>query len=276
MLSSFLLAFREGLEAALVIGIVLGVLSKIGRQELRRVVGYGTFSAAILSLFLAVLLEGIGAEFEGRAEEIYEGIAMLSAAILLTWMIFWMRRQASSLQRDLEKEVKKALSQSGRRALFILVFVAVGREGLELGLFLTASTFASNAIQTLTGGLLGLGVAALMGYLLFTGSRGLSLKRFFQVTNFLLILFAAGLVAHGIHGFNEAGLVPVGVGHIWNLNPVLNDQSVPGQVLASLFGYDGSPSLTEVGAYLGYFILLWLLSIIDRRGVFETVNKHPA
>jgi high-affinity iron transporter len=98
-----------------------------------------------------------------------------------------------------------------------------------------------------------------LGILLFATSRRLSLKQFFQVTNILLILFAAGLVAHGIHGFTEAGLVPAGIEHLWDLNPVLAEGSVLGQVLASLFGYRASPSLTEAGAYLGYFVLLWLL-----------------
>jgi high-affinity iron transporter len=259
MLSSFLLSFREGLEAALVIGIVLGVLLKINRPELRRVVGYGAAVAILVSLFAALILQGLGAEFEGRAEEIYEGVAMLSAAILLTWMIFWMKRQAGSLQHELERDVKKAASQGSTRALFALVFLAVGREGLELGLFLTASTFASNAFQTIIGAALGLAVSAALGYLLFATTRRLSLRQFFQVTNILLILFAAGLAAHGIHGFNEAGLVPAGIEHVWDLNPVINEGSVLGQVLASLFGYRASPSLAEAGAYLGYFVLLWLL-----------------
>jgi len=273
MLSSFLLSFREGLEAALVIGIVLGALHKIGRQELRRVVGYGVAAAVIVSLVAAVILQGIGAEFEGRAEEIYEGIAMLSAAILLTWMIFWMKNQAGSLQHELELHVKKAVSQGSARALFVLVFLAVGREGLELGLFLTASTFASNAFQTVSGALLGLAASAVLGYLLFATTRRLSLKRFFQVTNLLLVLFAAGLLAHGIHEFNQAGLVPAGIEHVWDLNPLFDEQSVPGQVLASLFGYNGNPSLTEVGAYLGYFVLLWLLF---RQIVSGLSNPPPA
>ena len=258
MLPSFLLALREGIEAALVIGVTLGVLVKTGRPDLKPAVWRGAAAAVLLSLLAAIILQVIGAEFEGRAEEIFEGITMLAAAALLTWMIFWMHRQGANLQRQLELDVTTA-TRRGAAGLFAVAFLAVAREGLELALFLTASTLSSGALYTLIGALFGLAVAALLGYLLFASARRLSLKRFFLVTNVLLVLFAAGLVAHAVHEFNEAGLIPPVIEHVWDVNPLLPESSVTGQLLTALFGYNANPSLSEVLAVLAYFAFLWLL-----------------
>jgi len=182
---------------------------------------------------------------------------MFLAAGILTWMIFWMSRQARTLKSELEAGVRQAVTQN-RRALFALAFFAVVREGIELALFLTASALASDAIQTLTGAVLGLAISVLLGWLLFTSTLRLNLQRFFQVTGFLLILFAAGLVAHGVHEFNEVGWIPALIEQVWNLNPVLDENSTFGALLKALFGYNGNPSLTEVLAYLAYFVALFL------------------
>lgn len=260
MAASFLLSLREGLEAALIIGVVLSALHKMNRSQLRPAVWRGAGAAIVLSFVAAFILIWIGAEFEGRAEEIFEGTAMLVAAGLLTWMIFWMQRQAGGLKGKLEGEVHQAAFKGGERALFMLAFLAIGREGFELALFLTASTFASSAMQTLIGAALGLAVAVFLGYLLFATSRRLSLKRFFQVSNVLLILFAAGLAAHGVHEFNEAGLIPTIVEHVWDVNHLVDEKAPLGQFLAALFGYNGNPSLTEVITYVSYFLVVWLIS----------------
>jgi high-affinity iron transporter len=257
MLPSFLLALREGLEAALVIGVTFGILAKTGRNTLRPAVWRGVAAAILLSLLVALSLQVIGAEFEGRAEEIFEGVTMLAAAALLTWMILWMQRQGASLQRRLEQDVASA-ARRGAAALFAVAFLAVAREGLELSLFLTASTLSSGGLSTLLGALLGLGAAAMLGYTLFATTRRLSLKRFFLLTNILLVLFAAGLVAHSVHEFNEAGLVPPLVAPFWDANALLPEASPLGQILTALFGYNANPSLAEVVAYFAYFALLWL------------------
>jgi high-affinity iron transporter len=137
-----------------------------------------------------------------------------------------------------------------------LAFLAVVREGIELALFLTATGFVVRAGQTLIGGLLGLAAAIVLGWLLFSATLRLALRRFFQVTGVLLILFAAGLVAHGVHEFNEAGGIPSVVAQVWNVNPWLDENSTLGSILKALFGYNGNPSLTEVLAYLAYFALV--------------------
>jgi high-affinity iron transporter len=259
MLPSYLLSLREGLEAALIIGIVLGALQKIRRTDLAPALWLGTLSAVGVSVLAAVLLTMLGMSFEGKAEQIYEGITMLFAAGILTWMIFWMNSQAKNIKSELEEGVSKAAVSTGRRAIFWLAFVAVVREGVELALFITAAFFAgsndnimANTILTLTGVVLGLGTSILLGWSLLAATARLNLKRFFQVTGYLLILFAAGLVAHGIHEFNEAGWIPNIIEHVWNANSIVDETSVFGELLKTLFGYNGNPSLTEIIGYLAY------------------------
>lgn len=269
MLPTYLLSLREGLEAALIIGIVLGALSKIRRTDLSPAVWFGTLSAVGISILTAVLLTSFGMSLEEEAEQIFEGITMLTAAGILTWMIFWMSRQARFLKGELEAGVNKAAATTGRRAMFWLAFLAVVREGIELALFVTAAFFAgdqsqvtSNIIQTLAGTILGLGTAALLGWTLFATTVRLDLRRFFQVTGFLLILFAAGLVAHGVHEFNEVGWIPAVIEHVWDVNTIIDENSLMGLLLKTLFGYNGNPSLTEM---IAYFVYLAVITILWRR-----------
>jgi high-affinity iron transporter len=252
MLSAYLLSLREGIEAALVIGIVLGALRQIKRRDLNAPVWSGAGIAALLSTGAAVLLTFLGLELKDPAEAIFEGLTMLLAGGLLTWMIFWMSRKAGAFRNNLESGVARA-SLGGKWSLFGLAFLAVLREGVELALFLTAAALTSSAWQTVTGALLGLATAALLGWSLFTTATHLNLQRFFSVTGILLVFFAAGLVARGVHELNDAHWIPTIVAHIWNASRILSDQSAPGQALAALFGYNESPSLTETLAYVLYF-----------------------
>ncbi|RPJ26523.1 MAG: iron permease [Chloroflexi bacterium] len=278
MLPTYLLSLREGLEAALIIGIVLGALTKIRRNDLAPAVWLGTWSAVGVSILTAVLLTSFGMSLEEEAEQIFEGITMLIAAGILTWMIFWMSKQARFLKGELEAGVNKAAASTGKRAMFWLAFVAVVREGIELALFITAAFFAgdqnqltSNIIQTLAGTILGLGTSVLLGWTLFATTIRLDLRRFFQVTGFLLILFAAGLVAHGVHEFNEVGWIPAVVEHVWDVNTIVDENSVAGQLLKTLFGYNGNPSLTEM---IFYFVYLAVVTVLWRRDTAPA--KAPA
>ena len=268
MLPSYLLSLREGLEAALIIGIVLGALRKIRRTDLVPALWLGTFIAVGVSILAAVLLTLFGLNLEGNAEKIYEGFTMLIAAGILTWMIFWMSGQARHLKGELEDGVNKAAARyaTGKRAIFWLAFVAVVREGVELALFITAAFFVGNneniglnTIQTLAGVVLGLGTAILLGWSLLATTARLDLRRFFQVTGFMLILFAAGLVAHGVHEFNEISWIPSIVEHVWDVNAFIDETSIMGELLKTLFGYNGNPSLTEMIGYFGYLIIVTFL-----------------
>jgi len=265
MLPTYLLSLREGLEAALIIGIVLGAVSKIRRKDLTPSVWFGTLSAVGVSILTALILTSFGMSLEGSAEQIFEGITMLIAAGILTWMIFWMGKQARFLKSELEDGVNKAAASKGKRAVFMVAFMAVVREGIELAIFVTAAFFAGNQeaasttlIQILAGTILGLGTAALLGYTIFATTVRLDLRKFFQVTGIMLILFAAGLVAHGIHEFNEVGWIPGVIEHVWDVNMILDEKSVAGELMKTLFGYNGNPSLTEMIGYFGYIIVTFI------------------
>jgi High-affinity Fe2+/Pb2+ permease len=281
MLPTYLLSLREGLEAALIIGIVLGALSKIRRNDLSPAVWLGTLSAVGISILTAVVLTSFGMSLEDPAEAIFEGITMLIAAGILTWMIFWMSKQARFLKSELEAGVNKAAASAGKSGVFWLAFIAVVREGVELALFITAAFFAGNQsgmtsdiIQTLVGTILGVGTAALLSWTLFATAVRLDLRRFFQVTGLLLILFAAGLIAHGVHEFNEVGWIPSVIEHVWNLDSVISETSLLGQLLKTLFGYSSAPSLTEMIAYFVYIAVVTILWRRDTAPVKATATSQ--
>jgi high-affinity iron transporter len=255
MITSILLSLREGLEAALIIGIVLGALRKTARADLNRPLWAGVLSAFIVSLLSALLLQAVDQELQGSAEQIFEGVTLLLAAGVLTWMIFWMRRQSGDLKSQLESNVNRAANLKGGGALYFLAFIAVLREGIELALYLTATSLTSGGVQTLLGTSIGLLAACLLGYLIYTATIHLNLQRFFMVTGLILILFAAGLIAHSVAEFNEAGIIPAIISPIWNLNSLLDDHSLIGMIFSTLFGYHGSPSLTEALGYSGYILV---------------------
>jgi len=252
MVAAFLITLREGLEAALIVGIVLSVLRRLGRPGRRRTVWLGVAAAVAVSIAAGVLLNALGVAFEGRGEEIFEGIAMLVAAGVLTWMIFWMRRQGSGMRAELESGVTQAVTEDRGWALFSLAFIAVVREGIETALFLTAAAFSAAPGQTLLGGALGLAASAGLGWALFSAGRQLNVRAFFRFTSGLLLLFAAGLVAYGAHELQEAGLLPVIVEHVYDINTLVDEQTGAGVLLKALFGYNGNPSLLEVILYVAY------------------------
>ncbi|OGO15507.1 MAG: hypothetical protein A2Z14_01665 [Chloroflexi bacterium RBG_16_48_8] len=269
MIPGFLIGLREGLEAALVVGLTLGVLSKMGRQGYRTAVWAGVTLAIILSFVIAGLLQFFGASLEGTIEEVFEGVMMLVAAGVLSWMIIWMHRQGPLMQQGMESDVRQAVLQGQRWGLFGIAFFAVLREGVETALFLTAAALTVSASETLIGGVAGVITAALLGWLIFATTVRLNIRRFFQVTGVLLILLAAGLVAHGVHELNEAGWVPAIIDPIWDINHILSEESLFGQLLKALFGYNGNPSLTEFLAYIGYYILIFigLRKVLSMRSV---------
>lgn len=250
-MAAFLLSLREGLEAALIVGILLGALRRLGRGELGRFVWSGVTAAALLSAAVAGGLVATGIEMERRAEQLFEGVMLLLAAAFLTGMIFWMQRQGAAWRKALAVEVQQAASTGGW-ALFAVAFLAVVREGIELALLLVATALQGSFAAIGLGVTLGLGVAIGCGGLLYRGVLRLNLAVSFRITNVLLLLFAAGMVGLAVHELIEAGLLPAIVEPLWNINPILSDQSAAGALLRSLFGYSGAPTLTEALAYMAY------------------------
>jgi high-affinity iron transporter len=249
-----LVTTREGLEASLIVGIVLAYLAKTENRSYFRVIWLGTAAAVALSALTGAALFFTVGELEGRSEQIFEGIAMFSAVGVLTWMIFWMRKQAANIKKHLEAKLAGAIAAGSAVGLASVVFFAVLREGWETALFLFAISESSHPIVTSVGATIGFAVSIALGIALYMGSRRLNLRQFFTVTGILLIVFAAGLLAHGIHEFQEAGLLPMTVEHVWDTNGVVYEDSDVGQFLTALFGYNGNPSLLEVLAWAAFLV----------------------
>ncbi len=271
-LSALVIALREGIEMTLIVGIVLAYLSQIGAHRAHRWVWLGVGAAAAVSLGFLAMLNALNAEFEGSTEQIFEGVTMLLAAAFLTWMIFWMLRQARYLKGELQRAVQETLAAGGAAwGICLLVFFAVVREGVETALLL----FAAPGEGKLLGSVVGLAGAIGIGVLIYAFGRRIDLKTFFKVTGVLLVLFAAGLVTHGVHEFVEAGVVAGGP-TVFDLTEQLPDDAGTGAMLRSLFGYSADPTLIEVLAYGGYFVLafiLWRTGIIGRIAVPRVAAK---
>jgi high-affinity iron transporter len=202
---AFVIVLREGFEACLVLGIVFGLLNKTGQRERHgRAVWLGTLWAVLLSVGVGAVLFVTVGELDGTGEQLYEGTAMLIAAGVVTWMVFWMRKQARTIGGALRAQVGDAVATGGGLALAMVAFVAVAREGLETALFLFVSVGDDGLLPTVLGGALGLAAAVGLGVGLYRGSVRLDLRRFFLVTGVLVIAFAAYLLVGGLHELGEA------------------------------------------------------------------------
>jgi high-affinity iron transporter len=264
MLATFFLMLREGLEAALIVGIVAAYLVKIGRRDALPKVALGVGAAIGLSIVIGLVVTMTIERLPIAVQATLEGIAAVLAVSVLTWMLFWMRRQGRALKGELEHGVDLAISDGTTLALVGLSFVAVIREGVETVLFLIPIlSFNGTGLDTVFGGVLGLVVAAGFGWAIFFAGVRVNLRRFFTVTGAVLIFVSAGLVAFAIAEFGEAGLI-ANTGVAFDLNGVLPDRGAVGSVLRGLFGYRSAPTPLELAGYLVYLVPVLALFIADR------------
>lgn len=261
--AAFVIALREGIEAALIVSILLAYLKQLGRGDRAGMVWWGTGLAIALSAILGTVIFAVGAEFEGTAEQVFEGVVTLTAVGVLTWMIFWMRRQGARIRTELQEKVDTALLAGGL-ALATLAFVAVLREGVETALFLFAAA-QGTAVEAggvggqLLGASLGLGLAVVLGALLYRGGIRLNLRSFFRITGAILIVVAAGLFAYSVHELQEAGWFPILETTAFDLSALLPDDAGAGAILRGLVGYNADPTLLETLAWLGYLVVVGAL-----------------
>ncbi len=259
MLSTFLIALREGLEAALIIGILVAYLVKTGRNHLLTPLWVGVGLAIAASLALGGFLSFTSAELSPRGEEFFAGTTSFLAVGFVTWMIFWMKRAARGLRDELHGKVDSAVG-AGSLSIAVTAFVAVVREGLETALFIYTNFKTVGAASSATIGLiLGLALAVALGYLIYNRSVKINLSKFFQITGTALVVVAAGVLSYGIHEYQELGWLPGAESFIWDVTSWMAKDSILATVLAGSIGFDTTTSWLQflvAGAYIA--VILWL------------------
>ncbi len=269
IISPTIISLREGIEAALIIAIMLSYLRKTNQTDLRTYVISGTIAAILSSLGVAIVVGLLWGIFDGPMLNIFEGSVVLVAALLLTTMIVWMWNAGAKVTQEIEESMEMSVIQQSGVSLALLSFSLVVREGVELSLFSMALVI-QDGLQVYIGIALGLAIAVVLGLGIYKGSLRVSMKALFKWTSIFLILFAAGMVAYGIHELQEAGLLLIGPIEVWNINPpllpdggypLLHEKGLIGGMAKALFGYNGNPSALEVISYLAYlgvaFVYLW-------------------
>jgi high-affinity iron transporter len=262
--TGLLTGLREGVEAALIVSIILAYLAKTGNMRHFGKIWLGTVAAIAVSVGVGLLLFVTIGGLKEPAEQIFEGTAMILAAGVVTWMLFWMRRTAANVKGELQASVDRHLVEGSVWGLAILAFTAVIREGIETSLFLMAQAQAAtqadgNAFSTLLGALIGLLIAAVIGWGFYRGARVINLRTFFQWTGVALVFIAAGLLSHGIHEFIEAGVVGVGTATAFDISSVLSHDEGIGQWLRAIFGYSSSPEWVTFISWLAYIVAVLVL-----------------
>lgn len=255
MPAAFFVTLREGLEAALIVGVIAAYLVKIGRRDAVLQVAVGVGLAVAIALTAGIAIVATIDRLPLQVQETFEGVAAITAVIVLTWMLFWMRRQGRAMKGEIEHAIDQALGKGSTFALVGLAFVAVLREGFETVLFLLAILGASggDVAGALTWAIAGLVVAVVIGVAMFAFGVRINLRTFFTVTGVILIFVAAGLCAYAVRELTEAGWLPL-TPVAFDISHILSDRDLVGSVLAGLFGYTDSPTWAELVAYFGYLI----------------------
>lgn len=255
MLIPFLIMLREGIEAALIVGIVASYLKQSGRGALMPAVWVGVLLATALSLFAGAGLQLLAAEFPQKQQELFEGAVGLIAVVMLTSMVFWMRKAARSIKGELQASIDKALTKGSDGqgwALIGMVFLAVAREGLESVFFLLAVFQQSSGWEAPVGALAGIAVSVAVGWGLYSGGVRLDLRRFFRYTGLFILLVAAGLLAGVLRKLHEGGVWNHLQTVVFDMSDTLPMDSPVGAVLSGLLGYQAAPVVGEVIVYLAF------------------------
>ncbi|MEV7784690.1 iron uptake transporter permease EfeU [Streptomyces sp. NPDC088106] len=255
MFSNYLIGLREGLEASLVVCILIAYLVKTGRRDALKPVWAGIGVAVALALGFGCALEFGSQELTFEAQEALGGSLSILAVCLVTWMVFWMRRTARHLKAELHGKLDAALAM-GTGALILTAFLAVGREGLETALFVWASVHAAGdgSPRPLIGVALGLATAVLLGWLFYRGALRINLARFFTWTGALLVVVAAGVLAYGVHDLQEADWLPGLTSLAFDVSGTVPPDSWYGTLLKGVFNFQPDPTVLQVTVWLLYLV----------------------
>ena len=263
MLTALLIMLREGFEAALVVAIVYAYIRRIGRRDLVGPMWQGMAAAAALSIGAGIGVHLTVEQLSGEPRLLASAAVSLLAVAVLTWMIFWMRRQAHLLRGELQHGLDQAVAARGdvRLAVATVAFLAVAREGLEAALFLTAAATTEDGWAVLAGGLVGLAAASALGALVVLGGRRLPMRQFFTVTGLILVVFAAGLVSRTVLWLQAAGELGTVWNNVYDLTAYrwLTVGTESGRFLGAMLGWDPRPSIEQVAAYMAFLVTVtWL------------------
>lgn len=264
MLGTFIITWRETIEAALIVGILLTYLAKIGQSEQFRFVYWGTLWAVVASLVFAGFSSFLSVLFRDIGQDLFEAAILFVATVVLTHMVVWMHHNAREIKGELQQQADLAIAKQRLWALGTLAFVGVFREGVETVLFIWGlilqGASGNSTAPAVMGGFLGIGLGVLMSWLFFKGFGHLDLRLFFRLSGLLLLFMAAGMLSSGTGKLIAAGLIPGLIEPIWNTSWLLSERSLFGSLVAGIFGYRSSPSLMQVILYLLYFPLtiVWL------------------
>lgn len=270
---TFLIVFRESLEASLIVGIILTVLYRLKQKRYFPNVFASVGVALIVSVLAGFALMSMTKIAQGNWQKILEGGISFAACGVLTYMIFWMDSQAKKIRPEIETKLETAISRHDLAVIFTLPFLAIFREGAETVLFLSAVATKEAGGVSVSGLLLGLGLAVLITTLVFGGGKKVPMKSLFRLSGIFLLLIAAGLLAYGIHEFHELGIIPEVYAPVWDINHILNEKKGLGAFLKSLLGYNGNPSIVEVTSYAAYLTGVFYLLARRRQGSAVPVEQ---
>jgi high-affinity iron transporter len=256
--ANYLIGLREGLEAALVVGILVAYVVRTGNRDRLAPIWIGVGVAVAASIAVGALLTYTSRSLSFEAQEAFGGIMSIIAVAFVTWMVFWMRRQARHLKGELHGKVDAAMA-GGVVALAVMSFVAVGREGLETALFLWAAQSAGDGSSPLVGAVLGLVTATVVGWLLYKGSVRINLAQFFRITGAGLIIVAGGVLAYGMHDLWEAGLIDVLSSKAFDVTETIPPSSWYGTLLRGVFNFRPDMTWLEVVAWFAYVVPVMIL-----------------
>jgi high-affinity iron transporter len=259
--AGFVTGLREGVEAALIVAIVLAYLARSGARDQAGKVWLGLALAAALSLVAGIVIFQTVGSFQAPYENYFEAGTLLVATVVVTWMLFWMRRQSMAIRGELHARLDRALTEGSAWGLAVLAFTAVIREGLETSIFLVgqATSAQASASSIVIGALIGLAAAVAIGWMFYTGSRRIDLRVFFRWTGIGLIFIAAGLVSHAVHELIEVGALTVGTTPVFDISNVLPDEAGIGQFLRAVLGYSAAPEQSTLAVYLTYLVVVLAL-----------------
>jgi high-affinity iron transporter len=254
MLANFLIGLREGLEAALVVGILIAYLRKIGQGERTRVIWAGVFTAIAASAAFGSFFTISSFELEGNAEPFVSGTLSFIAAGLITWMILWLAKKARFLKAELEGALDRAIA-TGAGSLFALAFFSVGREGLETAIFIWNGALASSGSTTVVAGtFLGLAVSVVLGWMLYLGALKINLAKFFRYSGIALVFVAAGMFSYAIHEFQEIDLLPGDSSKLYDISSIINPEGLIGSILKGAINFTPNPSVLQAAAWALYVV----------------------